>query len=85
MATQVYTNINKNLNGATKGVAIADNVSFAPCVAVNAATAGALTVTWLDNTTSSYYFSQGTNGNVVQIQMVGAGAAAAGLVALYNT
>lgn len=28
---------------------------------------------------SSYYFSQGTSGNVIQIKMVGTGAAAAGL------
>jgi hypothetical protein len=77
--------INKNLNGAVKGVAIADNTAFPPCVAVNCTTAGALTVTWLDDTTSSYYFSQGTSGNVIQIKQVGTGAAAAGLVALYNT
>lgn len=79
----VFTNVNKNLNSATKGVPIADNVAFAPCIAVNAATAGALTVTWLDNTTSLYYFVQGINP--IQIQLVGAGAAAAGLIALFNT
>ncbi len=79
-----YSNsVNKNTNGATKGVAIADSTAFAPCVGVNCATAGPLTVTWLDGTTSSYYFVQGVNP--VQIQMVGAGAAAAGLIALYNT
>ena len=72
------------ITSARKGVAIADRTPFPPCVAVNAAVAGALTVTWLDGTTSSYYFSQGTSGNTIQIQQVGAGAAAAGLVALYN-
>jgi hypothetical protein len=77
--------INKSLNGAVKGVAIADSTEFPPCAAVNCATAGALTVTWLDDSTSSYYFSQGTSGNVIQIKMVGTGAAAAGLIALYNT
>lgn len=78
------TKVNKNLNTATKGVAIADSVAFAPCISVNATTAGALTVTWLDNTTSLFYFVQGS-ANPCQIQMVGTGAAAAGLIALYNT
>lgn len=77
------TKVNKNINTATKGVAIADSTDFAPCIAVNCTTAGALTVTWLDTTTSTYYFIQGINP--VQIQRVGAGAAAAGLIALYNT
>lgn len=72
----------RNINSATKGVAIADSTSFAPCIAVNCATAGALTVTWLDDATSSFYFSQGINP--IQITKVGAGAAAAGLIALYN-
>lgn len=73
----------KAVNGATKGVAIADSVAFAQCAAVNCATAGALTVTWPDATTSSYYFVQGNN--VIQITKVGTGAAAAGLIALYNS
>lgn len=77
-----FPTVNKNLNSATKGVAIVDSTAFAPCIAVNAATAGALTVTWLDNTTSAYYFIQGINP--AQLQMVAAGAAAAGLIALYN-
>jgi hypothetical protein len=76
-------NVNRNINCATKGIAIADSVAFAPCAAVNCATAGSLTVTWLDGQTSTYYFMQGINP--VQLQMVGAGAAAAGLVALYNS
>ncbi len=74
--------VNKTTHSATKGVAIADSTDFQPCFAVNCASAGALTVTWLDNTTSSYYFTLGIN--YVQIQRVGAGAAAAGLIALYN-
>ncbi len=78
-----YPYVNKSLNSATKGVAIADSTAFQPCVAVNAAVAGALTVTWLDDTTSSYYFVLGVNP--IQIKMVGAGAAAASLVALYNS
>lgn len=76
--------VNKSINTAAKGVAIADNTEFAPCVAVNCATAGALTVTWLDDSTSSFYFVVGSN-NPCQIKKVGAGAAAAGLIALYNT
>jgi hypothetical protein len=76
--------VNKNTNSTTKGVAIADNVEFEPCVAVNAAVAGSLTVTWLDDSTTTFYFVQGM-GNILQIKKVGAGAAAAGLVALYNT
>lgn len=76
------SHIGRALNSAAKGVAIADSTEFAPCIAVNAATAGSLTVTWLDGTTSAYYFTQGLNP--VQLQMVGAGAAAAGLIALYN-
>lgn len=75
--------VHKNLNTATKGVAIADSVAFPQCVAVNAATAGSLTVTWPDDSTTAYYFVQGLNP--IQIKMVGAGAAAAGLVALYNS
>lgn len=75
---------NKNINTACKGVAIADSTPFPACVAVNAAVAGALTVTWLDDTTSSFYFVVGSN-NPCQIKMVGTGAAAAGLIALYNT
>lgn len=76
--------VNKNINTAAKGVAIADNTPFPPCIAVNAASAGSLTVTWLDDSTSTFYFVQGSN-NPCQIKQVGAGAAAAGLVALYNT
>lgn len=75
--------INRNLNSASKGVAITDNADFSPCVAVNAATAGSLTVTWLDGATSAYFFVQGVNP--IQIKRVGTGAAAAGLIALYNT
>lgn len=74
--------VNRNQHSATKGVAIADSTAFMPCIAVNCATAGALTVTWLDGSTSSYYFVQGINP--IQIQQVGTGAAAAGLIALYN-
>lgn len=77
------SNVNQRINTATKGVAIADSTAFPPCVAVNAATAGALTVTWLDGSATSYYFEQGVNP--IQIQMVGVGAAAAGLIAMYNT
>lgn len=79
-----YPNPNRNLNTAHKGIAIADNTPFSPCAAVNAAVAGSLTVTWLDGTTSPYYFVVGSD-NPVQLQMVGTGAAAAGLIALYNT
>ena len=75
--------VKRSLNSATKGIAIADSTAFKGCIAVNCATAGALTVTWLDETTtSSYYFTQGVNP--IQITKVGAGAAAAGLIALYN-
>ena len=77
-------NVNKALNAPTKGVAIAENVPFPACVAVNATTPGALTVTWLDDTTSSYYFVAGS-ANPCQIKMVGAGGTAAGLIALYNS
>lgn len=73
----------KNLNTATKGVAIADSTAFPQCVAVNAAIAGSLTVTWPDDTTTAFYFVQGINP--IQIKMVGAGAAAAGLIALFNS
>jgi hypothetical protein len=75
--------VNKNINSATKGVAIVADTPFSPCIAVNCATAGASTVTWLDDTTSSLYFIQGYNP--VQIKNVAGGGAAAGLVALYNT
>lgn len=78
-----YSHVHRQTNSATKGVAIADSTAFMPCVAVNAAVAGALTVTWLDDSTSSYYFTQGVNP--IQIKQVGTGAAAAGLIALYNT
>lgn len=74
--------VNKNTHSATKGVAIADGVEFAPCFAINAETAGSLTVTWLDGSTSIYYFTQGIN--YLQVQAVGTGAAAANLIALYN-
>lgn len=81
MATQQTS---QRINGPGLGVAIADSTTFpkGPCAAINCATAGALTVTWLDDSTSSYYFVQGTN--VLQVTKVGVGAAAAGLIALYN-
>ena len=80
--TDYSASVKRHTNSPTKGVAIADSTDFAPCIGVNAATAGALTVTWLDGSTSSFYFAQGNNA--IQIQKVGAGAAAAGLIALYN-
>jgi hypothetical protein len=74
--------VNRNTNSSTKGIAIADGTAFDPCSAVNCATAGPLTVTWLDGSTSSYHFVAGDNH--IQITMVGTGGAAAGLIALYN-
>ena len=74
--------VKRSVNSATGGRAIADSTTFDGCIAVNCATAGALTVTWLDGSTSSYYFTQGNNA--IQITKVGTGAAAAGLIALYN-
>jgi hypothetical protein len=75
--------VNKNLNTATKGVAIVADTPFAPCVAVNCGTAGISTVTWLDDSTSTYYFGLGINP--IQIKLVASGGAASDLVALYNT
>lgn len=77
------SNINKSLNTSTKGVAVTPDTPFAPCFAVNAAVAGASTVTWLDGTTSSYYFVVGNNP--IQIQNIASGGTSSGFVALYNT
>ncbi len=76
-------NVNKNTNPATKGVAISVDTPFFPCASVNAAVAGASTVTWLDGTTTSYYFTQGVNP--IQIQNIASGGASSGFIALYNT
>jgi hypothetical protein len=74
--------VNRNTNSSTKGIAIVDNTAFDPCTAVNCTTADELTVTWLDGSTSLYHFVPGDNH--IQITMVETGAAAAGLIALYN-
>jgi hypothetical protein len=67
---------------ANRGVAIVMDTPFAECRAVNCATAGSATVTWPDNTTSTFYFTQGTNPISI-INVASSGATAATLVALY--
>lgn len=74
--------VNRNTNSAVKGIAITPDTAFDPCIAVNCTTAGASTVTWLDGSTSSYYFVQGINP--IQITNIASGGGASGFIALYN-
>lgn len=76
------SHVNRNINSAVAGKAITPNTPFDPCIAVNCATAGASTVTWLDDSTSSYYFVQGINP--IQIKNIASGGDSSGFVALYN-
>jgi len=75
--------VNRNINTAVAGVAITPGTPFDPCTAVNCAVAGASTVTWLDGSTSSVYFVQGS-ANPFQITNIAAGGDSSGFVALYN-
>ncbi len=71
----------RNIASASGGKAIVADVSFDGCRAVNCATAGSSTVTWIDGSSTTYYFTQGINP--IQITLVASGGAASGLVALY--
>lgn len=78
--------INKReVNSPGIGRAITPGTPFKACIGVNCyTTAGVGTVTWLDGSTSSYYFQLGNND--LQITNVASGGlAAAGLTALYNS
>ena len=74
--------VSRNINPPSKGIAITPDTPFDPCNGVNCATAGASTVTWLDGTTSTFYFVQGTNA--LQITNIASGGDSSGFVALYN-
>jgi len=74
--------VNRDINGPVKGEAITPDTPFKPCAGVSCAVAGASTVTWLDGSTSSYYFLQGPNA--LQITNIASGGDASGFVALYN-
>lgn len=76
--------VKRELNSPCKGVAIVAGTPFDGCIGVNCyTTAGVGTVTWLDGSTSSFYFNLGNNA--CQITNIAAGGlTAAGLTALYN-
>lgn len=77
--------INKReINSPSSGKAITPGTPFRACAGVNCyTTAGVGTVTWLDGTTSSFYFQLGNNA--CQITNVASGGlTASGLTALYN-
>jgi hypothetical protein len=68
----------------SKGVAIVPGTPFRPCQGVNVTTAGTGTVTWLDGTTSTFYFPVG-NSEIQITNVAAAGLSAATLVALYRS
>lgn len=74
--------VNRNVNGPVAGRVITPDTPFNACVGVNCAVAGASTVTWLDGSTSSFYFVVGNNA--LQITNIASGGASSGFIALYN-
>lgn len=81
MAQQIN---NGKLNSPSVGRDITPGTPFKACAGVNCyTTAGVGTVTWLDGSTSSFYFTLGNNA--CQITNVASGGlTASGLTALYN-
>ncbi len=73
----------RNTNSPSGGKAITPGTPFDACVGVNCfTTAGVSTVTWLDGSTSTFYFNLGNNA--LQITNIAAGGTSAGFLALYN-